>query len=124
MGIFNNIVALASMPIGYFYGVEAFAWSIVGTRLFSTVVNWLIFRKRMPIVFESFNRTVLIPLLNLSFWVTLYYIGWKELVPLVWILLFLTAHLVCLTLTQNMGLKYLLVEVQRVKKLIYRKAIS
>lgn len=121
IGIFNNTVALASIPIGYFFGLEAFVWAIVGTRLFSTIINWLILKKRVFASLDNFLPVIIFPMLNLSVWVGLYFSKMVSLPILVWIFLFLLSHLTLLLLSKNIGLQVLKREFEKIFAILKKK---
>jgi O-antigen/teichoic acid export membrane protein len=124
IGIFNNTVALASIPIGYFFGIEAFAWSIVGTRLFCTIINWIILKKRVFEKLENFLPTILLPFLSLTTWIVLYYSEMITLSFLLWVPLFTLSHLILLSLNNNIGLQVLKQEFKHLSSILSKKVFN
>ncbi|MEL7221036.1 MAG: hypothetical protein AAGJ93_06935, partial [Bacteroidota bacterium] len=121
IGLFNNAVALASIPIGYFFGLQAFVWAIVGTRLFVTIFSWLALKKRVFANLDNFLPVIVLPMLNLSIWVGLYFSEMVSFPTLVWIALFLISHLTLLIVSKNIGLDVLKRELEKVRVMVMKK---
>lgn len=121
LSLINNFMKIASIPIGYFFGVEAFAWSVVVGRFLIVVVSWLAFNALMNINLFLILKPIVLPISILFAWCAVYYAHWFQINMLLYVPLFLITHLGLMLITKNYGFVLVLQETTKVKNKIFEK---
>jgi O-antigen/teichoic acid export membrane protein len=121
LSLINNFMKIASIPIGYFFGVEAFAWSVVVGRFLIVVVSWLAFNALMNINLFLILKPIVLPISILFAWCAVYYTHWLQINMLLYVPLFLITHLGLMLITKNYGFVLVLQETTKVKNKVFEK---
>jgi len=120
LGLINNAIRLSSIPVGYYFGIVAFAWTVVLGRFLIVVVSWIFFQRLVSFSLAQVIKPVLLPVLILFFWVALYYSKLLDVNMLLYLPPFLISLFLTLWITKNFGFMILIQEMgtinQRLRK--------
>jgi len=121
LSLINNFFKIASIPIGYYFGIEAFAWSVVVGRFLIVGVSWLAFNKLMGVNLFQVLKPIALPIGTLFFWCALYYLNLADINMLFYLPAFLVSHLLLMKITKNFGFELVVQEAGNAKNKILRK---
>jgi O-antigen/teichoic acid export membrane protein len=124
LSLINNFIKIASIPFGYFFGIEAFAWSVVIGRFLIVAISWIAFNNLMKINLFQILTPIALPISVLIFWSALYYSGLVEINMLYYVPMFLFTHIGLMILTKNYGFVLLMQETAKVKNKVFSKFIK
>lgn len=121
LSLINNFFKIACIPIGYFFGIEAFAWSVVVGRFLIVGVSWLAFNRLMGINLFQVLKPIALPIGVLFAWCAVYYAHLIDVNMLIYLPLFLLTHFVLMSITKNYGFQLVKEEAFNAKAKLLKK---
>lgn len=122
LGILDKFLIISSLPIGYFFGIEALAWAVVTARAFMLLYNWLVMARIIKLPIASVTKKIIVPILSLIITVVVYELFFETKNGLYFSFGFLISHLTILHITKNYG--YLLVKYEVSKMILNRVKVN
>ena len=124
LGLMNNLLKIGSIPVGYYFGIEAFAWMVVAGRYVIVLVSWRVFYSLVKFNIVEVLKPILLPIAVLFFWTIFYYMKIIDLNMLWYLLPFLLTFFTLLIITKNFGLQFITNEVKGLNKRRKKKKIQ
>ena len=106
LGLINNVIKLLSIPIGYFFGIEAFAWMVVVGRFLIVIVTWYFFQKLVQFKLHKIFTLAMVPVLVLFFWTIVYLLDIVKVNMLLYLPAFIITYFLLIKMTNNLGYVY------------------